>query len=133
MGTTALAAGAKLVSIGPETSAAVRREFGGLDAEAATPTLPALVEATVEALRGTDDRPPAFERPRARRGRRAGCRTEGSALVEAEFAIYGGGAHGVPEIRVAPFVTLVEREFEMGDFEAPHPSQWRSPARIRAK
>jgi uroporphyrinogen III methyltransferase/synthase len=50
LGATALAASAKLISIGPETSAAVRREFGRLDAEAATPSLAALVEATVEAL-----------------------------------------------------------------------------------
>jgi uroporphyrinogen III methyltransferase/synthase len=51
LGATTLAAAARLVSIGPETSAAVVREFGRLDAEAASPSLAALVEATVEALR----------------------------------------------------------------------------------
>ena len=41
---------AKLISIGPETSTAVRERFGRVDAEAATPGLDALVQATIEAL-----------------------------------------------------------------------------------
>jgi siroheme synthase-like protein len=43
------------------------------------------------------------------------------ALVEAEFAITAVAPDIRPEIRLAPFVTLVEREFEAGDFDAPHP------------
>jgi siroheme synthase-like protein len=43
------------------------------------------------------------------------------ALVEAEFAITVVAPDVRPEIRLAPFVTLVEREFEVGDFDAPHP------------
>jgi uroporphyrinogen III methyltransferase / synthase len=41
----------KLVSIGAQTSAAVKDAFGRLDAEAREPSLDSLVEATVEALR----------------------------------------------------------------------------------
>jgi uroporphyrinogen III methyltransferase/synthase len=50
LGATALPAHAKLISIGPETSTAVRERFGRVDAEAATPGLDALVQATIEAL-----------------------------------------------------------------------------------
>ncbi|MBI2767439.1 MAG: uroporphyrinogen-III C-methyltransferase [Chloroflexi bacterium] len=45
-----LPAAAKLVSIGPQTSAAVRECFGRIDREAAEPSLEALVAATQEAL-----------------------------------------------------------------------------------
>ncbi len=50
LGETPLPAGAKLVSIGAQTSTAVREAFGRVDAEAAQPGLEALVEAVVEAL-----------------------------------------------------------------------------------
>jgi uroporphyrinogen III methyltransferase / synthase len=51
LGEATLPATAKLVSIGPQTSDAVRAAFGRLDAEAASPSLDALVEATRETLR----------------------------------------------------------------------------------
>jgi uroporphyrinogen III methyltransferase/synthase len=51
LGATIDVAGAKLVSIGPETSAAVREAFGRVDAEAPEPSLGALVAAVEEALR----------------------------------------------------------------------------------
>ena len=51
LGEATLPATAKLVSIGPQTSDAVREAFGRLDAEAANPSLDALVEVTREALR----------------------------------------------------------------------------------
>jgi uroporphyrinogen III methyltransferase/synthase len=41
----------KLVSIGEQTSLAVKEAFGRLDAEAPTPSLDSLIEATLEALR----------------------------------------------------------------------------------
>ena len=50
LGEAALSATAKLISIGPQTSEAVREAFGRLDAEAASPSLDALVEATRKAL-----------------------------------------------------------------------------------
>jgi uroporphyrinogen III methyltransferase/synthase len=50
LGESPLPASAKLVSIGPQTSAAVRECFGRVDREAAEPSLEALVEATLEAL-----------------------------------------------------------------------------------
>ena len=45
-----LAAGAKLVSIGPKTSTRAKELFGRVDGEAKEPTIEALVAATVEAL-----------------------------------------------------------------------------------
>ncbi len=53
LGERGVGAAAKLVSIGPSTSAAVRRHFGRVDAEAARPSLEALVQAVVEVARGT--------------------------------------------------------------------------------
>ncbi|MGI8925545.1 MAG: uroporphyrinogen-III C-methyltransferase [Tepidiformaceae bacterium] len=50
LGETALPASAKLVSIGPQTSAAVVAAFGRVDREARAPGLDALVEAVMEAL-----------------------------------------------------------------------------------
>lgn len=50
LGEAALPAGAKLVSIGAQTSAAVLEAFGRLDAEADEPSLEALVAATRKAL-----------------------------------------------------------------------------------
>ena len=50
LGESAPALAAKLVSIGPQTSAAVREAFGRVDAEAAEPSLDALVAVTREAL-----------------------------------------------------------------------------------
>jgi uroporphyrinogen III methyltransferase/synthase len=50
LGEAALPETAKLVSIGPQTSAAVREAFGRVDAEAAEPSLDALVAATLEVL-----------------------------------------------------------------------------------
>ena len=51
LGDAMLSDDVKLVSIGPQTSEAVRHEFGRLDAEAATPSLDALVDAVREVLR----------------------------------------------------------------------------------
>ena len=51
LGEADLPATAKLVSIGPQTTGAVRAAFGRLDAEAARPALDALIDATIEALR----------------------------------------------------------------------------------
>jgi len=45
-----LSAGTKLVSIGPQTSTAVREAFGRVDAEAAEPSIESLAAATQEAL-----------------------------------------------------------------------------------
>ncbi len=50
LGESSLPEAAKLVSIGPESSKAVRDCFGRLDREAAEPSLDALVEAVVEEL-----------------------------------------------------------------------------------
>lgn len=50
VGGAKLSAGTKLVSIGPQTSDAVREEFGRLDAEAASSDLDALVDAVVELM-----------------------------------------------------------------------------------
>ncbi|MBI5947433.1 MAG: uroporphyrinogen-III C-methyltransferase [Chloroflexi bacterium] len=46
----ALPAGARLISIGPQTSSAVEVEFGRMDAEARVASIDALVEAVVDAL-----------------------------------------------------------------------------------
>lgn len=50
LGDPATTPGARLVSIGQQTSAAVREQFGRVDTEAATPSLDALVEAVVRSL-----------------------------------------------------------------------------------
>jgi len=50
LGELALRPSTKLISIGAQTSLAVREAFGRLDAEAATPSLEALVEAAANAL-----------------------------------------------------------------------------------
>jgi uroporphyrinogen III methyltransferase/synthase len=50
LGHAKVAESAKLVSIGPQTSVAVREVFGRLDREAASPSLDALVQAVVEVL-----------------------------------------------------------------------------------
>ncbi len=47
---TSLAAGTRLISIGPQTSEAVRTAFGRVDVEAAAPSLESLVQAVVDAL-----------------------------------------------------------------------------------
>lgn len=52
LGETALPAGAKLISIGPQTSEAVRQVFGRIDREAAGPSIEALIEAVQEVLIG---------------------------------------------------------------------------------
>jgi len=48
---TSLPAGARLISIGPQTSEAVRAEFGRVDSESATSSLESLVQAVLDALR----------------------------------------------------------------------------------
>ncbi|GIW13668.1 MAG: uroporphyrinogen III methyltransferase [Tepidiforma sp.] len=50
LGEARLPASLRLVSIGPATSAAVREAFGRLDAEAAEPSIPALIAAVLEVL-----------------------------------------------------------------------------------
>jgi uroporphyrinogen-III synthase len=50
LGESTLPEATKLVSIGPESSKAVRECFGRLDREAAEPSIDALVEAVVEEL-----------------------------------------------------------------------------------
>ena len=55
LGEVSLPAGAKLVSIGPQTSAAVRQVFGRVDCQAREPSLDALVEAVKEVLLGDAD------------------------------------------------------------------------------
>ena len=50
LGESSLPDSARLVSIGPESSTAVRECFGRLDREAAEPTIEALVKAVVEEL-----------------------------------------------------------------------------------
>ena len=51
LGERQLNSGTRLVSIGAQTSAAVQEAFGRVDAEAAEPSIPALVQAVVEALK----------------------------------------------------------------------------------
>jgi uroporphyrinogen III methyltransferase/synthase len=50
IGETALRSSAKLISMGAQTSLAVKEAFGRLDVEAATPSIDALVAATLKAL-----------------------------------------------------------------------------------
>ena len=50
LGAATIPAAARLISIGPQTSAAVLAAFGRVDAEAAQPDLDALVAAVTEAL-----------------------------------------------------------------------------------